>query len=237
MRLDRFISSTTDHSRKAVKTLLRQGLVRVDGEMVTDPSLHVNPQQTVTVADEPVAEAGPRYFMLHKPLGYVCATRDGRHATVLDLVDEPNRDKLQIAGRLDIDTTGLVLLTDDGQWNHAVTSPRRACHKVYRVETADDISADTGPRFARGIALDGERQRTRPASLELLYANEALLTIQEGKYHQVKRMFAAVGNRVTALHRESIGAIVLDPDLAEGEYRPLTPAEIASVVGRDEESA
>ncbi|MCK9563140.1 MAG: 16S rRNA pseudouridine(516) synthase RsuA [Bacteroidales bacterium] len=229
MRLDRFIGNTTDHSRKAVKSLLRQGQVRVDGDVVSDPALQVSPGQTVTVAGETVEAAGPRYFMLHKPLGYVCATRDGRHPTVIDLLDEPNRDKLQIAGRLDIDTTGLVLITDDGQWNHAVTSPRRACHKVYRVETADDIGADTAARFARGILLDGERQRTRPATLELLYANEALLTIQEGKYHQVKRMFAAMGNRVTALHRESIGAIVLDPDLEEGEYRPLTRDEVASI--------
>ncbi|MCK9468395.1 MAG: 16S rRNA pseudouridine(516) synthase RsuA [Porticoccaceae bacterium] len=229
MRLDRFISNTTDHSRKSVKALLRQGLVRVDGTTVSDPALKVRPGQTVTIADETVAPAGPRYFMLHKPLGYVCATRDNRHPTVIDLLDEPNKDKLQIAGRLDIDTTGLVLITDDGQWNHAVTSPRRACHKVYRVETADNISPDTSVRFSRGVLLDGERQRTRPATLELLYANEALLTLQEGKYHQVKRMFAAMGNRVTALHRESVGAITLDPDLEEGEYRPLTPCEISSV--------
>lgn len=229
MRLDKFISNTTDYSRREVKTLLRQRLVEVNGQVVCDPALQVGPNDRVTVEGEPLASAGPRYFMLHKPPGYVCATRDSRHPTVLDLMDEPNKDRLQIAGRLDIDTTGLVLITDDGQWNHAITSPRRVCPKVYRVETAEDIPADTAVRFAKGIQLEGERHRTRPATLELLFANEALLTLQEGKYHQVKRMFAAVGNRVTALHRESVGDILLDPDLAEGEYRPLTPAEIASV--------
>ncbi|MFA5493952.1 MAG: 16S rRNA pseudouridine(516) synthase RsuA [Porticoccaceae bacterium] len=231
MRLDKFISHTTDHSRKAVKLLLREGLVQVDGIVARDPGLHIGPAHTVTVGDTRLNDAGPRYFMLNKPAGYLCATRDGQHPVVLDLLDEPNRDKLQIAGRLDIDTTGLVLITDDGQWNHAVTSPRRECHKVYYVETADDISPDTGRRFAKGILLDGEKRRTRPAALELLFANEARLTIHEGKYHQVKRMFGSVGNRVTALHREAIGGIALDPDLAEGEYRALTAAEIASVYG------
>ena len=237
MRLDKLISNTTDYSRKTVKMLLRQGLVRVDGELVSNPAQHVNPEQTVTVADEPVAKTGYRYFMLYKPPGYVCATRDNHHPTVIDLLDEPNKAKLQIAGRLDIDTTGLVLITDDGRWNHAVTSPRRACGKVYRVETADDIEPHTATRFARGVLLDGERQRTRPATLELLYTNEALLTLCEGKYHQVKRMFGAVGNRVVALHREAIGGIALDADLAEGEYRPLTADEIASVTDQDETSS
>ncbi len=229
MRLDKLISNTTDHSRKAVKHLLRQGLVRVDGVVVGNPALQVHPDQSVTLADEPVAATGHRYFMLHKPAGHVCATKDSRHPTVIDLLHEPNKHRLQIAGRLDMDTTGLVLITDDGPWNHAVTSPRRACDKVYRVATADAIAPETAPRFAKGMILDGERQRTRPASLELLAANEARLTIQEGKYHQVKRMFGALGNRVVALHRESVGAIVLDPHLAEGDYRPLTAEEIASV--------
>lgn len=229
MRLDKFISHITDHSRKAVKLLLREGQVKVDGIVVRDPGLHIGPAHTVMVGDIRLNSTGPRYFMLNKPAGYVCATRDGQHPVVLDLLDEPNKDKLQIAGRLDIDTTGLVLITDDGRWNHAVTSPRRKCHKVYYVETADDISPDTGRRFAKGILLDGEKRRTRPAALELLFTNEARLIIHEGKYHQVKRMFGSVGNRVTALHREAIGGIVLDPDLAAGAYRALSTEEVASV--------
>jgi 16S rRNA pseudouridine516 synthase len=229
MRLDRYISNTTDYSRKEVKGLLRDSVVRVDGQVVRDPAHHLKPEQTVVLGNQPLAPLGPRYFMLNKPKGYVCATKDSEHPVVLDLLREPNKDKLQIAGRLDIDTTGLVLITDDGKWNHAVTSPRRACHKVYHVCTAGDIDPDTGEKFARGVVLDGEKKRTRPATLEILFANEARLTISEGKYHQVKRMFAAVGNQVEELHRESIGNIALDPTLAEGEYRALSEEEVASV--------
>lgn len=229
MRLDKYIGRTTDYSRKEIRKLVREGLVRVDGETAVDPAMHVDPAQEIAVGDNPLPEAAPRYFMLHKPRGYVCATSDGRHPIVLDLVDEANRDKLQIAGRLDIDTTGLVLITDDGRWNHAVTSPRRACKKRYYVTTAEAIPEEAVRKFARGLMLDGEKKRTRPAELEILYANEARLIIGEGKYHQVKRMFAALGNRVDELHREAVGAIVLDEHLKPGEYRPLSAGEVASV--------
>jgi len=148
---------------------------------------------------------------------------------VLDLLDEPNREKLQIAGRLDIDTTGLVLITDDGKWNHAVTSPRRNCKKRYYLCTAEDIAEDAITKLNKGIMLKGEKQRTKPASLEILYKNEARLTISEGKYHQVKRMFAALGNHVDKLHREAIGAIELDTGLEEGEYRELSHEEVSSI--------
>ena len=229
MRLDKYISNATDFSRKEVKRLLHQRVVTVDGETVVDPGRHVAAAQVVSINGEPVAAPRTRYLMLNKPAGYVCATADGEHPIVLDLLDEPNRDKLQIAGRLDIDTTGLVLITDNGKWNHAVTAPNRVCPKTYYVVTADAIADDVERKFARGVMLEGEKRRTRPARLERLFANEARLTISEGKYHQVKRMFAAVGNRVEELHRESVGAIVLDPELAEGEYRELTAEEVGSV--------
>jgi len=206
-------------------------VVTVDGQVIKDPSLIIRTDQAVMLEDGVLSAPGPRYFMLNKPRGYVCATKDREHPVVIDLLDEPRLDKLQIAGRLDIDTTGLVLITDDGQWNHAVTSPRRECNKVYYVCTADNISPETASRFERGVMLDGEKARTKPARMELICANEARLTISEGKYHQVKRMFAAVGNHVEELHREAIGGIVLDPDLAEGEYRALSDEEIASVLG------
>ena len=231
MRLDKYIGQATDLSRKTIKKLVRDGLVHVDGEAALDPAMQVAADQHIEVADQSLAQPGPRYFMLNKPPGYICATTDGQHPIVLDLLDEPNRDKLQIAGRLDIDATGLVLITDDGRWNHAVTSPRRQCRKRYYVTTAEAIPPEAVTRFARGLMLQGEKHRTGPAELEIIHTNEARLAISEGRYHQVKRMFAALGNRVEELHREAVGDIVLDAQLDEGDYRPLTETEIASVYG------
>ena len=229
MRLDKYISQITDYSRKEVKRLLKLGAITIDGETTKDPALHINEEQVVALDGEPLGKPGPRYFMMNKPLGYVSVTKDSMHPTVLELMDEANAERLQIAGRLDVDTTGLLLITDDGQWNHAVTAPNRECDKVYHVTLADDIAPDTGEHFATGLMLEGEIRATLPAQLEVLYSNEARLTITEGRYHQVKRMFAAVGNRVTELHRTQVGEIKLDETLEPGEYRPLTSAEIKSV--------
>src|SRR5690606_38811373 len=140
---------------------------------------------------------------------------------VLDLLVEPNKKRLQLAGRLDFSTTGLLLITLDGPWNPPATSPHPECRRIYRGRTSHPIPEDAAKRFARGMLRDGERQRTRPARLDLLGSHGALLAIHEGKYHQVKRMFGALGNRVVALHREAIGDVALDPALAEGHYRPL----------------
>lgn len=229
MRLDKYISQITDYSRKDVKRLLKLGAVTVDGATVKDAAQQIGEQDVVALDGEPLGKPGLRYFMLNKPTGYVSVTKDATHPTALELIDEANLERLQIAGRLDIDTTGLLLITDDGQWNHAVTAPNRDCDKVYYVTLADDIAPDTGERFAEGLMLDGEIRPTQPAKLEVLYSNEARLTIKEGRYHQVKRMFAAVGNRVVELHRAQVGAIKLDEALAPGEYRPLTDIEIQSV--------
>jgi 16S rRNA pseudouridine516 synthase len=229
MRLDKYISQVSDYSRKDVKTLLKAGRISVNGEVARDPATQVSETSHVAVDDVRLSQPLPRYFMLNKPQGYICATKDSRHPVVLDLLEEPNKDKLQIAGRLDIDTTGLVLITDDGQWNHAVTSPNRDCTKRYYVCTEHDIGDSVAAKFAKGIMLEGEKKRTRPAQLSLLFSNEAKLEISEGKYHQVKRMFAATNNRVVELHREAIGGIELDPALEEGEYRRLSDEEIASV--------
>lgn len=230
MRLDKYISQTTDYSRKDVKRLIRMGAITVDGANTKDAAQHIGDGQIVELDGVPLAKPGPRYFMMHKPSGYVSVTKDSTHPTVLELLDEPNPERLQIAGRLDIDTTGLLLITDDGQWNHAITAPNRDCDKEYYVTLADGIAEDTGARFAEGVMLDGELRATLPATLKVLYSNEAMLTIKEGRYHQVKRMFAAVGNRVTELHRTRVGAIRLDENLEPGEYRALTAAEINSVM-------
>ncbi len=229
MRLDKYISHFTDLSRKDVKRVIKARSVSVDDDIVTDPSKHIDIQQTVKLNGDVILSYGPRYFMLNKPQGYVCATKDSEHPTVLDLLDEPRKNQLQIAGRLDIDTTGLVLITDDGQWNHRITSPHKACGKVYDVELKNDLPEDAVERFLNGIQLEGEKKLTQPAELDVIYRNEATVILQEGKYHQIKRMFAAIGNHVTRLHRRQIGQIMLDNLLEPGEYRALTNEEINSI--------
>ncbi|RFS88015.1 16S rRNA pseudouridine(516) synthase RsuA [Serratia marcescens] len=212
MRLDKFLSQQLGISRALVARELRAKRVTVDGEVVKSGAVKLTPEQEVAFDGNPLQQQnGPRYFMLNKPQGYVCSTDDPDHPTVLYFLDEPVAYKLHAAGRLDIDTTGLVLMTDDGQWSHRVTSPRHHCEKTYLVTLEHPLAEDTAQRFAAGVQLHNEKDLT------------------QGRYHQVKRMFAAVGNRVIELHRERIGAIVLDDDLAPGEYRPLTEEEIASV--------
>lgn len=229
MRLDKYIAQTTELSRTLVKIALRNKRVLVNGLPSKDASLNLSPTDTVQLDGETLRPVGPRYFMLHKPAGYISATTDSAHPTVLDLLNEPNKQALHIAGRLDIDTTGLVLITDDGQWNHRVTSPRHACQKTYYAKLANELLSDAEEKLQAGIQLKSEKHLTKPAKLERIHSNEVRLTISEGKYHQVKRMFAALGNRVIALHRERIGDITLDDSLEVGAYRPLTEAEIKSI--------
>jgi len=188
---------------------------------------------SVTLDGKSIEPPGARYFMLNKPAGYVSATVDTAHPTALELLQgEPRSLDLQIAGRLDRDTTGLLLLTDDGDWNHRLTSPARQCEKVYRVQLRDPLSPQAIAQLEAGILLRGEQRPTRPARVVITDQTDRrqlLLTILEGKYHQVKRMFAATGNLVLGLHRESIGGITLDPNLGPGAYRPLTAAEVESI--------
>lgn len=228
MRLDKFIASVTDLSRSDAKRAIKSGAVRVDNVIADDPQFEVAPTAHVELEGRPLRAALKRYFMLHKPLGYVCATKDRQHLTVLDLLAEDNVDELHAAGRLDIDTTGLVLLTDDGQWSHRITSPKSDCEKTYWLQTAEPIPHNAIEQFARGLFLHNEKQRLLPAQLEILDDHSARLTLREGKYHQVKRMFGAIGNAVVRLHRERIGALALDPGLAPGEYRALRDDEIAA---------
>lgn len=228
MRLDAFISQNSDYTRKQIQQLVKQGQVLRNGSACNKSGEKILPSDLIVVEGIVISLRQPRYFMLHKPAGYVSATRDADHPTVLDLLDEPQRELLQVAGRLDIDTTGLLLITDDGQWNHAVTSPRRHCEKCYRVTTCDPITDAYIARFTEGVLLQGESHPTLPARLEIHSSHQADLWISEGRYHQVKRMFAAMGNRVAALHRSHIGALTLPNTLKPGEYRPLTASEIAA---------
>lgn len=230
MRLDKFLCETTELTRTLAKKAMHREEVVVDGEVIKNPATQVDRTSHVEWLGQSLTLVGQRYVMLYKPDGVECTSRRGLYPLVTDLIDLPKVERLQTVGRLDVDTTGLVLLTDDGQWSHRITSPRRRCPKVYRVRLAEPVTGDSGETaitaFAEGLLLEGEDKPTQPADLEWLSDQEARLTIFEGKYHQVKRMFAALGNRVEALHRESIGDIVLDTTLAPGEWRELSQAEV-----------
>lgn len=230
MRLDKFVSHHTPYSRSEVRLLLRNGRLTVNGVVVKDAGLPLKETDEVSLDGAQICARGARYLMLHKPAGVVSATEDGGHRTVLDLLPANERKGLHLAGRLDIDTTGLVLLTDDGQWSHRAKAPGRH-DKRYRVKTARPLEPHYAEAFAKGLQLRGEEdQPTLPARLQAVHDCEALVWLQEGRYHQVKRMFAALGNHVESLHREAVGQIELDPALAAGEWRWLTESEVQSVV-------
>lgn len=230
MRLDKHLHQIIGISRSQANQLLKSGRILVNGSVVKSGAQHITETDQVLFDGDVLGAPGEThyYFMLYKPEGYVCANGDASHPGISKLFDLPQAHELHAAGRLDVDTTGLVLVTNDGQWSHRVTSPRKKCDKTYRVWLAEPISEETTRLFAEGIILRSETQATRPAQLEVITPQEVLLTIHEGKYHQVKRMFAAVGNHVERLHRERIGDLALDPSLAEGCYRALTQDEINS---------
>lgn len=227
MRLDKFLAETTGLTRSQAGKALRAGLVSVNGEIEKNSAAKISENDEIRYDGERLTwvEEG-QYFMLYKPQGYVCSHDDGDYPTVFGFFDYPLNSRLHCAGRLDVDTTGLVLLTDDGQWSHRITSPKHHCEKTYLVTLADPIEDHYATEFEQGILLRGEKTATLPAQLEVLDDYNANLTISEGRYHQVKRMFAALGNKVVALHRWRVGDVVLDETLQEGECRPLTAQEI-----------
>ncbi len=227
MRLDRFLIRRGIHSGRQVAALLADGAVRVDEIVQTDGHREINRFSRIQLGEEILQSEQAVYLMLHKPAGYLSATRDPLHPTVMELIDHPLRDELHLAGRLDRASTGLVLLTNDGRWSKAVTGPEKEIPKVYRVTTRDPIPPKTAEKFSAGIYFAWEDRTTRPAVLDILGDHDARLTLHEGRYHQVKRMFHAVGNQVLSLHRESIGALVLDENLPEGTWRNLSKEEIS----------
>ncbi len=231
MRLDKFICDCTGLTRSQAGKLIRQGLVQVNQQLCKQPAAQLKTTDKVWLEEEELQLIGLRYFVMHKPAGYVCSTEDPDHNTVFMLMDEPLMDKLHTVGRLDLDTTGLLLITDDGQWSHKISSPKHECAKTYRAWLADPVEDSAIALFAEGVMLRGEKLPTKPAQLVIVSPTECLLTIHEGRYHQVKRMFAAIGNKVERLHREQIGSFALDSTaLTPGEYRALTPAEVAALV-------
>jgi 16S rRNA pseudouridine516 synthase len=228
MRLDKFISHAIGVSRVAARRYLKEGRISVNEQKIKKADTPLTDLDTVYLDSNALSIAGPRYLMLHKPAGYICANTDAEHPTVMDLLQHDNK-KLSIAGRLDKDTTGLVLLSDDGQWVHRIISPRHECRKTYIVRLDNDVSDELIARFHDGIQLRHELKKTLPATVRRLSENSAEVTLVEGKYHQVKRMFAACGLHVLALHRSRIGNIRLDDRLQPGEYRVLSDAEISGV--------
>ena len=236
MRLDKLLSNMGYGSRKEVKQLLKQKAVTVDGTPVKDASMHVDPdKQDVSVYDERVIYTEFIYLMMNKPPGVISATEDAREATVIDLL-EPIHQHFEPfpVGRLDKDTEGLLLLTNDGTLAHNLLSPKKHVPKVYYAQIDGVVTEADGEAFARGVALD-DGYITKPGKLVILKSaeqSEIELTIQEGKFHQVKRMFEAVGKRVTYLKRLSMGSLQLDESLDLGEYRELTSEELMYLQNR-----
>jgi 16S rRNA pseudouridine516 synthase len=226
MRLDKFLSHATGASRSQVHIWLRHKRITLNGALCAKAAQALSAEAQVCLDGEPVHIPAEGYWILHKPRGVVCANRDGQYPTVIDLLSNlVAPDNLQIAGRLDVDTTGMVLITTDGQWNHQVTAPKKHCQKIYQMQLSQPLSAEAQAQLSQGIALQGEKKPCMPADLFALDDINYLLAIYEGKYHQVKRMMAAVSNHVLKLHRIAIGGVPL-MNLAEGQFRSLTANEI-----------
>ncbi|WP_115249246.1 16S rRNA pseudouridine(516) synthase RsuA [Avibacterium avium] len=227
MRLDKFLAEQTGLTRSQANKTLRQSAVQINGKIEKSGATKVSAEDEIYFDGERLTwfEAG-HYIMLNKPQGYVCSNDDGDYPTIYQFFDYPLAGKLHSAGRLDVDTTGLVLLTDDGQWSHRITSPKHHCEKTYLVTLADPVENHYQQACAEGILLRGEKHPTKPAKLEIIDDYNVNLTLSEGRYHQVKRMFAALGNKVIGLHRWKIGDVVLDEQLEEGGYRPLSAEEL-----------
>lgn len=227
IRLDKMIAHATQLPRSQVKLLLRQGRFSVNGITEKQGKRAITPDEQVFFDNQLLSLPQPIYLMMNKPAGYVSTHEDDSHPSFMTLLDGIRSDKLHAAGRLDADTTGLLLITDDGQWSHQITSPRRQKWKTYRVELTRPISNEGLARLQQGILLRGEEKPTLPAKVEQLSDSTVNLSIQEGRYHQVKRMFAAIDNHVTRLHRWQIAGLTLDESLEPGAWRALTAEELA----------
>ncbi len=229
MRLDKLLAHLNCGSRKEVQAMIRAGRVCVDGAAETDPAAKVDPDAVLIALDGQVQRyRAQRYYMLNKPAGVITASRDERHSTVLDLFPEEERRGLFAVGRLDKDTEGLLIVTDDGALSHALMSPARHVAKVYEAVIEGELARDAAERFRQGLTLrDGTV--CLPARLDILPGDgetRVRVTLREGKYHQVKRMVAAVGATVVRLRRVKLGGLVLDPALPAGAFRELTEQEL-----------
>ena len=231
MRLDKFLAHTTGNSRSAVKKFLKQKDVRVDGAVVTSAGFHVDVDKNiVTIFGDELFYQKYVYLMMNKPQGYLSATKDDQEATVMDLLDEYyDRFKLQIAGRLDKDTEGLLILTNDGQLVHNIISPKKKVYKKYLAHIEREMTAADITALKTGVIIKDGKDRlftTAQARVNVIGEGVVEIEIYEGKFHQVKRMFASVGHQVVYLKRIAIGELTLDEHLELGEYRELQEDEI-----------
>ena len=229
-RLDRLLANMGIASRRDLRKMIRDGRVSVDGKPAAEPEMKVDGEKNEIVLDgQPIRYTRFHYYMMDKPVGILTATEDGRQKTVLDLVTpEMRRMELFPVGRLDKDTSGLLLLTDDGSFAHRVISPKSAVEKMYYARVDGHQSQNDAEAFRKGLIL-GDGTQCLPAKLEIIGENECLVTVMEGKYHQVRRMLASRGTPVIELRRLSVGKLKLDESLGAGGFRELAQDEIEAI--------
>ena len=229
IRLDKYLSDMGVGTRTDVKKYIRQGKVKIDGLIVKSPEEKVDIEnQEVSYLDQLVGYDTFEYYMLNKPAGVISATTDVKEKTVIDLITDKKRKDLFPVGRLDKDTEGLLLITNDGELAHRLLSPKKHVDKVYYAKVKGIVTEADVKVFAEGVSL-GQGEMAKPAVLEIIASDEISeikLTIQEGKFHQVKRMFLSLGKEVIYLKRLSMGTLVLDENLPLGGYRPLKAEEL-----------
>lgn len=225
MRLDKYLAHMGFGTRSEVKNIIKKGYVTIEGEVIKKADYKVNEDTIVYVDDQPVSYVEYEYYMLNKPSGYISATEDMRYPTVMDLVLGIHSD-LAPVGRLDLDTEGLLLITNDGQLAHYLLSPKHHVPKKYYVEVDEVLPDNAKEKFSKPMKF--EEFTSQPALYENIDEHRAYLTIHEGKFHQVKRMFEKIGCTVTYLKRIEFGSLTLG-DLEIGEYRPLTQEELETL--------
>ena len=227
-RLDSFLAKHCQISKGDVRLMLAQKRVKVDGENLLSVEQRINKFSKIVLDDQVLQDNQAYYVMLHKPIGVVCATKDEKHQTVIDILPFAFKHELHIVGRLDLNTSGLVLLTNDSRWSEAITQPKQKIEKTYQVTLQNPLDQSYVAGFKQGMYFAYEDITTLPAQLTITGVNTAEVKLVEGKYHQIKRMFGRYQNAVTALHRNQIGHITLDHQLPVGHSRLLTAQEINS---------
>jgi 16S rRNA pseudouridine516 synthase len=219
------LSAEKGISRKDLRPILAQGRVTIDGVPATHMNQLVQQFTHITLDEQVLRAETPIYLMMNKPAGVVSATKDDKHQTVIDLIEHRDREKLHIVGRLDYSSTGLILLTNDGRWSRALTKPDHEVAKRYRVKLENPVTREMVAAFEQGMHFPFENITTRPAKLTIVSQHIAEVSLVEGRYHQIKRMFGRYQNAVLALDRIAIGALLLDPALRPAQSRTLTTVE------------